>query len=275
MYLFRVGEQGQGIIYRQIDNAVMYSMSDFDFNGKFAYRVFAQYNLNRRWSVEGVFTRLQNDWNATGIASDNVQPDVEPIELRADGITIVSPTETFTLGYSTEFQTGELNAKYYLNDWSLNLLGGFRWVDVNEQFSSFITNTSTHFDYSTTNRMYGGQFGIESQHWLGYGVMRLDLGLKGGIYQNHSTFQTTPVGAISASDSGNGIAWLGEANIGLTMPIFRHGCLRAGYRAYHMTGLAIAADQLNAADLTVGTAQINQDGQALYHGVSLGFEYWF
>lgn len=275
LYMFRVGEQGRGVIYRQTDNAELFSMSDFDFDGQFAYRAYGQYNIAPRWGIEGVYTRLQNDWNSSAIVTDGVVPDVLPIELRAANIAVLSPTEPFVVNYTTEFQSGEINTKYYLNDWSVALIGGFRWVEVDERFSAVVANTVDPFSIDTSNQMFGGQFGVESQHWLGYGVLRLDISLKGGAYTNSSSVQTAQVGIGGASNSSDAIAWLGEAEIGLTMPIFRHGNLRAGYRVIHMAGLAIAADQLNTADLVVPETQINNDGQALYHGVSLGFEYWF
>jgi hypothetical protein len=51
--------------------------------------------------------------------------------------------------------------------------------------------------------------------------------------------------------------------------------LRAGYELIHISGLAVAADQINSISVLPPRLGIANDGQAIYHGWFLGLEAWW
>ena len=126
----------------------------------------------------------------------------------------------------------------------------------------------------TKNRLLGGQIGIESQHWVSYGILRIDSSIKGGIYRNRS-HQISRLDPARDAANETDIAWVGESEVAANFPITKNTYLRVSYRLIHVAGLAIAADQINSTDLSVPAAALNSDGEAIYHGWSVGLEAWW
>ena len=273
----RFAEDDQPIVFRVVDDEELFTFADFPFEEEVGYRGVAQVNLGPRFGVEVVYTRLHDEFSEEVEVDDGLMPDVEPIELRAAENIVNSPTEPLDLRYSTRFQSGELNAKYYVDHWTTAIFGGFRWVELDERFYGGILNNPVGFDppliVDTKNQLLGLQMGIESQHWIGYGVARLDSSLRGGVFRNKAE-QLSRGGGTQAFAQDRDYAWVGESEIRLTVPVNRNGSFFISYRLIHMAGLALAADQINVTDLPASNAGIYQDGQTIFHGWSAGFEAW-
>lgn len=269
----RGNEDPQPFIFREVDDAELFTFADFPWEERVGYRGVAQVNLGPRYSVEAIYMRLHDEFSQVQEVDDGIMPDVEPIELRVAGIILNTPTETFDVRYSTRFQSAELNAKYYVDHWTTAIFGGFRWVEIDERFSAGITNLPPPLTVNTSNKMYGMQMGIESQHWIGYGVVRMESSLRGGILRNTAE-QLTTLDAASAFARNRDLAWVGESEIALSVPVNQFGLFRVSYRLIHIAGLALAADQINVTDLTIPAAGISDEGQAIYHGLAIGFEAW-
>jgi len=267
--LSREEEDQQFILFRTTDDQGLFALSDFDFDQQLAYRASAQRNFGDYLGIEAVYLRLQDEW-----AELETVDDADPIELRAAGIVINSPTDPFDVLYATRFQSGEVNLRYALKNYSASLIAGFRWVEVDEVFSAGVEAAPPELLVETKNRLLGAQFGMETQHWVNYGILRIDAAIKGGIYQNAS-HQISRLDPERDNTRATDIAWVGESEVAANFPITRHTYLRASYRLIHVAGLAVAADQINGTDLSVPDAVLYNDGNAIYHGWSVGLEAWW
>lgn len=270
MGMSRLDEDEQFILFRTTDDVGLYSMAGFDFDSpQLAYRASAQRNFGDNFGVEAVYTRLHDEFE------DKVTVDsADPIELRAAGIVINSPADPFDLLYQTRFQSGEVNLRYYTNTYGASFIAGFRWVEIDELFSAGVEAAPPPLIVETKNELLGGQIGIETQHWVNYGILRIDSCIKGGIYQNMS-HQISRLDPDVTTAAGTDIAFVGESEVAANFPITKNTYLRATYRLIYVAGLAIAADQLNSTDLSVPTAGLYDHGDAVYHGWSVGLEAWW
>lgn len=271
----RLEEEEQDILFGE-DAAAMFteplfSMSDFDFDQSLAYRVSAQRNLGDYFGVEAVFFRVHDELEA-----DEEVESLDPIQFQGAGLAIpVAGVNEFDMLYFTRLQSGEVNFRYYLNYHAASAFIGMRWLEIEELFRA-TPEGDIPVSVATMNRLMGGQIGIETQHWVNYGILRIDSSIRGGIYQNSSR-QTSEYDMGPVSVSGNDIAWVGESELAANFPITKHAYLRVTYRLMHVAGIAVAGDQINNTDLGVipATATLNSNGDGIYHGWSVGLEAWW
>ena len=263
----REDEDHQGILFRTTDDAELFSMSDFDFDQSPAYRVSAQRNFGEHFGVELVYLRVHDE-----LEDYRIVDDIDDIEL-IPGLVVpnvpVDLGEPYDLLYSTRFQSGEINLRYNYNYFAASAFAGFRWLDIDEHFRVRGDDGATELlTVSTRNKLVGGQIGMETQHWVNYGILRIDASIRGGIYENTSEQITQGVALSTAR--GTDLAWVGESEVAANFPITKHTYLRVTYRLIHVAGLALAADQINT---PVDT--IYNDADAIYHGWSVGLEAWW
>ena len=273
MGFFREEEDQQNIVFGE-DAVLMFddplfSMSDFDFDQSLAHRTSVQRNFGHVFGVEAVYFRVHEELEA-----QRVFDEIVPIEFQAAGLTIPVPAfNELDLLYYTRLQSGELNFRYYYNYHAASAFIGMRWLEIEELFRTRAEG-DVPVRVGTMNRMFGGQIGIETQHWVNYGILRIDSSIRGGIYQNVAR-QTSEYDLGPVSASGTDIAWVGESEVAANFPITKHTYLRVTYRLINVAGIAVAADQINSTDLAIPAAALNNNGDAIYHGWSVGLEAWW
>jgi hypothetical protein len=169
-----------------------------------------------------------------------------------------------------------VNFRRYFHHGAVSLLAGSRWLEIGETMQIGELGAADQLLVSTSNKLIGFQLGLEGQHWVDYGVVRLDGSLKAGVYQNRADQSTSYAAALAAAED-NDTTWVGEARGAVVLPISKHLFLRGGYHVIHLAGLALASDQINNTDLAPvpPTATINSDGRAIYHGWFVGLEAWW
>ena len=270
MSMSREEEDEQFILFRTTDNAGLFSMSDFEFDSELAYRVSAQFNFKHNLGVEAVYLRLHEELN-----SEIEIDDADPLQLQAAGIVINSPVDPFDLFYQSRLQSAEANLRYVPNCcYCCSYIAGFRWLELDEIFRADVEAAPPPLQVETTNTLLGGQIGAESQHWVNYGILRIDSSIRGGVYQNNASSVSQLDPALVAANNSD-IAWIGEAEVAANFPITKHAYVRVSYRLIHIAGIAVAADQINSTDLAVPVTQLDTDGDAIFHGWSVGLEAWW
>jgi len=232
-------------------------------------------SLERNTINGGLEARLLSidGWNSATTAMVGPPPTLVRINnfvpFFLPGVTSVNAT------YNSELLSAELNLRRRLTD-RINLLGGFRYLELDEHFHATLNAAvlPSTYDTATQNRLYGGQLGADATLWCGDRLTVEGL-LKAGIFHNiagQNTILDTGVVVVNAADDDDRVAFLGElaftANYCLTDTL----SLRAGYDLLWVETVALAADQIPATNFFTGGG-IAADGGAFYHGAFVGLEY--
>lgn len=268
--LRRYHEDDQDILFDNVTDQPLYSLEEMAFDYTPGFRLRAQYNLSHLGAFEAIFFRSQEMHN-----HDAFVDSVNPVRLEAAGLNVVG-TDPFQVQYEAQIQSGEVNFRKYSHHGAVSLLMGGRWINIEEEMQIGELAAVDQLLVETSNKLIGLQLGLEGQHWVDYGIVRLDGSLKGGVYQNTAEQNSRFAAALAAAEA-NDIAWIGEARGAVVFPITPHLFLRGGYHVIHLSGLAVASDQINNTDLAAvpPTATVNSDGRAIYHGWFMGLEAWW
>jgi hypothetical protein len=167
-----------------------------------------------------------------------------------------------------------------------SFLIGARFVGIREQFDYFSQSDSpaggatNAVRVRTRNELYGFQIGqlfqfnVDRQWWI-------DTELKGAICNNaggQSTVYTQAIAGVpttsTSSLSRSGTSFVGDIALTLVCRPTAHLTTRIGYQAIWMTGMAIAAKNMNTdVDILIGgPPQLNLRGTVVYHGPQAGLE---
>lgn len=188
--------------------------------------------------------------------------------------------------YTSSLQGGELNIRRHMpvppSRLTMSILFGVRYIglpeDLDYHTESVAASNSIHV--SANNQMVGPQLGarcefyVDNRWWTCFEA-------KGALLNNRAS-QTTSgnvnfLGAavpFSNSVREDHTSFAGELALTANYRWSPHFATRLGYRALWLTGVALAADNLNA-DLNLvveGPAQLNHRSQTVYHGPFAGFE---
>ena len=151
-----------------------------------------------------------------------------------------SPTTTLaadqiTLHYRSQLNNAEFNLVRTEGD--LSLLGGFRYLSLNEDFNIRSTDLDTgtsKYHVHTTNNLFGGQLGTRFRR--SYGELGWDATGKAGIFGNADSQSQSvtdfPPGFFlrdRRASSGGQVAFVGDINLSATYQLSDFWALRAGY----------------------------------------------
>jgi len=201
--------------------------------------------------------------------------------LRLDRTTRINSLAFNLLRNGGQYQTRRGCGNY-------ELLAGFRLFEFDEdlQFSANSSGVPTRLEYAleTENFLAGFQVGCRNEVCLGK-RLRLNSGLNVGVFNNRidtrqrifdeTGFESSlPSGrSFNFEDEKDDVAFLGEFNTGLTLPLTNRLRLNAGYKVVGVAGVALAADQIprNFTDeRALQTA--NSNGSLILHGFYYGAE---
>lgn len=156
------------------------------------------------------------------------------------------------------------------------LLGGFRWIQFNEDYRFSANYPSANpmrvdYDLATRNTLLGFQLGGRNELCLTDRISLLG-GTRVGLFNNHSTsrqsiqnefgqFAYLATGVAGADDynysgSRNSLAMLGELDLGLACKLTQRVRANIGYRLLGISGVALAPNQIPRNFLN--TAEINR-----------------
>jgi hypothetical protein len=183
---------------------------------------------------------------------------------------------TIDASYATRLYSTEINLRRASSDW-LTWLVGFRWVELYEDLAlnADFGGNAALVEFTTANRLYGGQVGADAVLWDNGSALRVDGIFKAGLFGNASSQEfavTQSIGpAFTAEDSQGELAFLGEINFVGVYQWTDNIALRGGYQLLWLEGIATAPDQVAALDV-LGASGIDTTGSAFYHGALLGVE---
>lgn len=184
------------------------------------------------------------------------------------GVTSVDAT------YNSELLSAELNLRQQFSD-DISLLGGFRYLELDEQFHAGLDAGMFPSTYDTfaRNRLYGGQVGADATLWRRDRLTVEGLA-KVGVFHNsgrQNTVFNTGLVVATAADTSDRAAFLGElaftANYWLTDRL----TLRVSYDLLWLETVALASDQVPTTNFATSSG-ISPDGGAFYHGALVGLE---
>jgi hypothetical protein len=179
--------------------------------------------------------------------------------------------------YNSQLQSCELNFRRPCGDWT-SLLGGLRYLELDEQLHADLSTPAPTFTYETEtrNRLYGGQLGAEAVLWCA-NRLSVDASIKAGLFGNeghHTTAHNTTTVTDLAIDAADHAAFVGE--FGLVGDYYFTDCfsIRLGYQLLWIESVALASEQIAVTDFGSGDG-INLNGGVFYHGAYIGFELLF
>lgn len=221
-------------------------------------------------------------------------------------------SNTMTVDYSSSFHSWEWNynvAQRMRKDrmelqpsgewirraspgYSWDYTAGFRYFDLSESLDWFATDiasvdatdgdTDGSYLVRTSNNLFGLQLGVgltyETDRW------NVTVSTKQGMFINDARATTDlnyvdPDGdALIALNNHstdlheNGVSYMGTGSIQARYHLRPNLSLRAGWEFMLVTGVSLAP---NRADFNPGQRQLHITGDAFYHGISCGTEYYW
>jgi hypothetical protein len=140
--------------------------------------------------------------------------------------------------YSSDLHNAEIN---YLHTWNnFSLLGGFRFLRLNETTIYRADNYNYWYSYSTNdsevnNDLYGGQIGLRWKRinrrfiWEATG--------KFGVFDDEFRYQQLSRGEVYYSHYNSSVSLLAELNVSGTLRFTRDWGLRCGYNLLYLSQL--------------------------------------
>lgn len=176
--------------------------------------------------------------------------------------------------------------------WAWSWLAGLRYFDLEERLDWFATDiasidttdgdTDGVYDIDTSNNLFGLQLGggltFDHDRW------NVTLSTKHGFFVNDARATTSLTYTDPDNDPTirlnnyttdlheNGVSYMATGAITGRYHLRPNISLRAGWEFMYVTGLALAPNQAN---FNPALAQLGLTGDAFYHGVSAGTEFFW
>jgi len=270
MVLFRSTADRRTLVQSLVGQELL-NTSELDSNFKPGMRIALTRRLCDHWDVELAYMQA-DDCRATDTVLTSGWMFFQAPSLLA---LAQGPAAGMNFTYTSRLYSTELNFKRHVRP-AVALLGGFRWIELSEEFSgNFVqaSGTSPFWINDANNHLYGFQLGTEVKFWDRGGPLTVLGTGKAGVYYNDAD-QTgeSPFTGDAVDASKVCTSFVGELNITAVYRLSRHVSLRAGYEALWLTSVALAPEQVDATDFGSGLTAVNTGGDAVYHGFLGGVE---
>jgi hypothetical protein len=182
-------------------------------------------------------------------------------------------TDAMSVSLLTQLHSFEINYDRQFDIFTM--LGGFRYINLTEQFDIRPSDPSSQYRISTRNNLFGGQIGART----GQQMERLSWSLtaKVGIFGNDAKQQqyVEDFPAFNLRDANSNLdctAFVGEINFLANYQVNKTWSLRVGYNLIWVNQIALAPAQVDFTNTTQsGTVVATNDGLFL-HGANVGLE---
>jgi len=268
--------RGDSVLYD--DGTTTLGTSDLGLGWQTGYELeFVKHGISRQ---DALVARLfdVNGWTAPARF-----PFAGPTNINSNPAVAVAGARDMTTALSSELLSFELNYVWQCETLSpVRWLVGLRTLEMDELISTALVDpvasaATVYHTVGTQNRLYGVQLGTDFDVIRGE---RLAMGgtFSAGIYGNTARHQslTQEDGAASqyVNDRICSAAFAGEAGLEARYMLTSGLSLRADYRVFWASGLALAPEQVSVSNFTLGTGSDN-DGSALFHGFFVGVDWTF
>ncbi|NQT16074.1 MAG: BBP7 family outer membrane beta-barrel protein [Planctomycetes bacterium] len=248
---------------------------DFDFRGGFEVSAIRRNLRCSCWDLEARYFRVDG-WEAT-------QPTaIAPSGLWSQYARPIgsSGPVAYTSGYCSDLDGFELNLRRPVGCGWLTVLGGFRFVELDERGWAVAAELGPNGVVAThrvgaINDLYGFQLGADAC-LIERGCFHVDTLFRAGVYGNHAVNDVLirAGGATLATRAkDNCTSFLGELGLTGTCQLIDCMALTAGYRITWLDEVAVASDQMAVSDPWAGTATVDTSGSPFYHGFVISLEY--
>ena len=272
-----------------IAGPIVLSTNDLSFQEESGFRITGAYvvapSTNLEVSYFGTFT-----WaDAAQVTSDtdNLYSVFSEFgTLPFNGFLETDEANLHRIEYQTQLNNGELNLRHrWISADCLvhgSWLGGVRYLRLSERFRHFTQSTLNdgELDYlvTTKSNLVGVQLGGDAYVCIS---PRFKLGVEAeaGLYgvrskQRTDITSTTIDPPLREAVENDDVAFIGEAGFIALFRITPRLKMRGGYQVLYLNGVALAAENFNPTPPFFGrTPFLNDNGEALYHGATLGFEW--
>jgi hypothetical protein len=191
---------------------------------------------------------------------------------------IATPVDSALFQFDSRLYSFELNYRKQLRE-RLTVLAGFRWVELEDRYIATGIEDAYKDLFTDTvrshNHLYGFQIGCDAKLRAPEKLLQIDALAKVGIYGNAAGLTSDyadTVHAYSASSSGGHVAFVGELGLTASYRLSDHLAARLGYQLFWLDGVAVAPEQISAAEFISGAASVKA-GAAFFHGANVGLEF--
>ncbi len=246
--------------------------SDFDFGFDPGVDLSVARQFSDRLGLEVRYFGM-DAWNeATNVATTAG----DPLRINTVPLLLTPAGDAIQARYRSDLNNLEINTQLAARDW-LTMLGGFRYLELDERFAAALPGADVPFAYeaATRNRLYGVQLGARACLWNAGGPLSIEGLGKAGIYGNASAQDSrfsTGIVTLPAHDARTATAFIGEAGLSANYCLTERLSVRAGYRLLWVAGVALASDQVAVSDFVFDRG-LNSSGDAFYHGAFAGLQY--
>lgn len=260
------------ILFGRGSGGELLNSKDMDFPVEIGPRVSAIRLAPCGWDLEVAY--FQVDGFSTSATVPN--PSFIAIDNRGPLLFITTDAQT---RYTSALYSGEVNVRRQWLDW-LNLSAGFRMIELDERYRADVPAGGTQLQVvqsvNAFNHLYGFQLGADAEVYNMGGPLLINVLCKAGVYGN-SASQNNNIVIAGVSDQSldarrDRTAFLGEAGLVATYALTKHVAFRASAQAAWLESVALAPEQIGAADFNAGTASVDTDGGVFYYGGGLGIE---
>lgn len=201
---------------------------------------------------------------------------VAPGNFIGVGFTGPGGTSFFSRNW-TQIKSVEANYKYFVGD-RLSLIGGFRYLELNDTMRSTLNANVATGLYEFENHLYGGQLGADLLLTDPSNALELRVVGKAGLYYNEYNggireFQGNNfIGSFLGSDEGS--AFVGDLLFSVSYWFNDHIALRTGYQLLWVGDVALGADEASRSLLNPSLLRNpKHDGDLFMQGAQVGIEF--
>ncbi len=261
---------------------------NMDTNPSPGFRITGAYAIDARWGIEGTGFYVPSRSSSRGVNSSGKVGSIDlllpyfDVNQNAESFTEISFSPhyagTAQESLSTRLGGGELNmtwAKPPQGMWRINLLGGFRYLQLRENYT--ITTTSPYIppepadiwvttdQFNANNRYYGAQIGLragyDSGPWVAgftgkvaLGTMQQSVSVNGNLetndFNDYGATQFFPGAYFTApsnmgNHSRNVFAVVPEVALSLGYRLTPAATMYVGYTFLYASNVARPGDQVN------------------------------
>jgi hypothetical protein len=273
LFLSRSDPSSRVLVFNTDNPAENLNAEDFQFDTEAGFDLSLTRAVGKRSALELRYFGVDG-WSSR-VTAATTRGDL--LQFNAAVPVFAESGDAMTAVYTSKLQNAEVNFRHLYSDF-VEVLAGFRYVELKEQGSGALVNADVPFNYiaATGNRLYGAQVGADALLWNS-DLFRLDITGKAGIFGNgavHNALVSTGAAALPAGGSKDQTSFVGEFGVTGATYLTENVALRGGYRLLWIDSVALASDQLAVTDFFTGRG-IDPSGDVLYQGAFAGLELTF
>ncbi len=271
-----------------VSDGSTFSTGNLAFKNETGQRFHAGYEFNENatldtsfWEVQSWKPNFNRDTAIVGTTYALPNPTSGPATPLSGTSPAFSAADRFNILERTMIRNAEFNYENATIFDRIALLGGFRYMEVNDLFTYATFSGATRGDYEVTvnNRLLGGQIGTHMFYDLD--LWRFEFLGKSGLYDNNSRsmqyVQSLPTPTSSpniirdTTTDGYNLAAINEMQLSISRRLTNHIKVRFGYNVMWITNVSLAPDQLNFS-ASPFTSPVMAGGDMFLYGLNVGVD---